>query len=69
MKFEWNDWRCLFTIINAILIICFNLSIVWLTLTIALLGVAKDITEDKKVNGLLMHSCSVVLSLYILFTI
>ena len=61
---EYNDIRCFITIINVILIMLFGLSIAWFGLTIALIGMIKDITIDRKVNGLLMHFSNVILNLY-----
>lgn len=63
-KFEWNDLRCIATIINVVLIMIFGLSIAWFGLGIALVGIVKDLTSDRKISGLLMHFSSVVLNLY-----
>lgn len=66
-QFEWNDLRCLAMIINVILIMCFGLSISWLGLGIAVVGIVKDLTTDRHLNGLLMHLASVALNVYFLF--
>ena len=63
-EFEWNDLRAFITVINVILIMIYGLSISWFGLTIALIGMIKDITTDKKWNGLIMHLSNVVLNLY-----
>lgn len=63
-KFEWNDLRAFITVVNVILIMIYGLSISWFGLSVALLGVIKDITIDKKWNGLIMHLANVVLNLY-----
>lgn len=65
-KFEWNDLRCFITIINVILIMIYGLSISWFGLTIAIIGIIKDLTIDRHINGLLMHISSVVLNIYFL---
>lgn len=65
-KFEWNDLRCLITIINVVLIMIFGLSIAWFGLAVALIGVIKDLTIDRHINGLLMHLASVALNAYFL---
>lgn len=65
-KFEWNDLRCLITIINVILIMIFGLSIAWFGLAVAFIGVIKDLTIDRHINGLLMHLASVALNTYFL---
>lgn len=65
-RFEWNDLRCAITILNVALIMIFGLSIAWFGLAIAFFGMVKDITTDRKINGLLMHFSSVVLNVYFL---
>lgn len=65
-KFEWNDLRCFATVVNVILIMIYGLSIAWFGLGIALVGIIKDLTTDRHVNGLLMHLSSVVLNIYFL---
>lgn len=65
-KFEWNDLRCFITIINVILIMIYGLSIAWFGLAIALVGVIKDLTTDRRINGLLMHLANVALNVYFL---
>ena len=65
-KFEWNDLRCFVTIINVILIMVYGLSIAWFGLIVAFVGVIKDLTVDRKINGLLMHVANVALNVYFL---
>jgi uncharacterized membrane protein (DUF373 family) len=65
-KFEWNDLRCGITILNVTLIMIFGLSIAWFGLAVAVFGVVKDLTSDRRINGLLMHFSSVVLNIYFL---
>ncbi len=65
-KFEWNDLRCFVTVINVMLIMIYGLSIAWFGLFIAVVGIIKDLTTDRKINGLLMHFSSVVLNIYFL---
>lgn len=65
-KFEWNDLRCFATVVNVILIMIYGLSIAWFGLGIAIVGIVKDLTTDRHVNGLLMHISSVVLNVYFL---
>ena len=65
-SFEWNDLRCVAMVINVILIMCFGLSISWLGLGIALVGIVRDLTTDRRVSGLIMHVSSAVLNLYFL---
>ena len=65
-KFEYNDLRCLITVINVILIMIFGLSIAWFGLAVALIGVIKDLAVDRHINGLVMHLSSVALNVYFL---
>ena len=65
-KFEWNDLRCFITVINVILIMIYGLSIAWFGLAVALIGVIKDLTTDRRINGLLMHLSNVALNIYFL---
>lgn len=65
--FEWNDLRCMISIINVILIMVYGLSIAWFGLVVALVGVIKDLTTDRHVNSLLMHLSSVALNVYFLY--
>ena len=63
-KFEWNDLRCFITLINVILIMIYGFSIAWFGLAVAALGIVKDLTTDRRVNGLLMHVSNLILNLY-----
>lgn len=65
-KFEWNDLRCFVTVINVILIMIYGLSIAWFGLAVAVIGIIKDLTTDRKINGLLMHIANAVLNVYFL---
>jgi hypothetical protein len=65
-KFEWNDLRCFITVINVILIMIYGLSIAWFGLTVAFVGIIKDLTTDRRINGLLMHLSNVALNIYFL---
>lgn len=65
-KFEWNDLRCFITVVNVILIMIYGLSIAWFGLAVALVGVIKDLTTDRRINGLLMHLSNVALNIYFL---
>ena len=66
MKLEWNDLRCILTLINAILIIFYDKSIAWFGIFIAFLGIMKDITLDRKINGVVMHFTTLLLNIYFL---
>ena len=63
-KFEWNDLRCFITLINVILIMIYGFSIAWFGLAVAALGIVKDLTTDRRINGLLMHVSNLILNLY-----
>ena len=65
-KFEWNDLRCFITVINVILIMIYGLSISWFGLGVAVIGIVKDFTTDRRINGLIMHFANVLLNIYFL---
>lgn len=65
-KLEYNDLRAGITFINVVLIMIFGLSISWFGLAVALIGVIKDLTKDRRINGLLMHLSNVILNIYFL---
>ncbi len=65
-KFEWNDLRCFITVINVVLVMIYGLSISWFGLAVAFIGIIKDLTTDRKINGLLMHISSLALNIYFL---
>lgn len=65
-KFEWNDLRAFITVINVILIMVYGLSIAWFGLGIAVIGIIKDLTVDRRINGLIMHLANVALNVYFL---
>lgn len=65
-KFEWNDLRCFITVINVILVMIYGLSISWFGLAVAVVGIIKDLTTDRRINGLLMHVANMSLNTYFL---
>ena len=65
-EFEWNDLRAFATVVNVILIMHYGLTISWLGLGIAAIGLIKDLTVDKKINGMLMHTANIILNVYFL---
>lgn len=65
-KFEWNDLRCFITVINVILIMIYGLSIAWFGLVVAVVGIVKDLTVDRHINGLLMHIANAALNIFFL---
>ncbi len=65
-RFEINDLRAVIQVVNVILIIIFGLSISWFGLTLAVLGLIKDIIIDRKINGSVMHISGIVLNTYFL---
>lgn len=65
-KFEWNDLRCFITVVNVILIMIYGLSIAWFGLAVAVVGIVKDLTVDRHVNGLVMHIANATLNIFFL---
>jgi len=65
-RFDWNDIRGPLTILNVILIICCGTSYAWLGLTVAVLGLIKDITKDKMISSAVMHFSNIMLNVFFL---
>ena len=65
-KFEWQDLRCFVTVVNVILIMVYGLSIAWFGLIVAIVGIIRDFTTDRKINSIVMHTANVVLNMYFL---
>ena len=65
-KFEWNDIRAIITLVNVILVMHFGLSIAWFGLAVACIGLIKDITIDKRINGTIMHGATALLNVHFL---
>lgn len=63
-QFEWNDLRAFITVINVVLIMIYGLSIAWFGLAVASFGLVKDVTVDKKINSVIMHSANVALNIF-----
>jgi len=63
-QFEWNDIRAFITLINVILVMTFGISIAWFGLAVSLIGLIKDITIDKRINGTVMHTANAILNIY-----
>lgn len=66
-KFEWNDLRALLQIVNVMLIVFagFNIGAIF-GLVIGGLGLLKDLTIDRHINGIVLHLASIALNIYIL---
>ena len=64
--FDWNDLRCFATVVNVVLIMVYGLSIAWFGLGVAVVGIIKDLTTDRRISGLIMHLSNVVLNIYFL---
>jgi MFS superfamily sulfate permease-like transporter len=67
-KFEWNDLRALLQIVNVALIVFWSFDVgAIFGLCVASLGLIKDFTTDRHINGIVMHLASIVLNVFILF--
>lgn len=63
--FDYNDIRCLLTLINVIMIIIFGLSVAWIGLAIAIFGTVRDmVCEERKINSTIQHLTMIVLNIY-----
>ena len=67
-KFEMNDLRALLQLINvALIVFCgFNVGAIF-GLCVASLGLIKDLTTDRHINGIAMHFAGIILNVFILF--
>ena len=65
-KWEWNDFRCLLTVINVMLIMTIGFEVAWFGLAISVLGFVKDMTmaKDRRVNSTIMHLSTIILNGY-----
>lgn len=63
-QFEWNDLRTLITVINVLLIMRYGLSIAWFGLTVAILGMVKELTGNRHINCLISYIATIVLNVY-----
>lgn len=69
-KFEMNDLRALLQIINVVLIVFVGFDVgATFGLIIASLGLIKDFAIDRHINGIVMHSASICLNVFILWFI
>ena len=63
--FDYNDIRCLLTLVNVILVITFGLSVAWIGLAIAVFGTIRDmVCEERKINSTIQHLTMIVLNVY-----
>ena len=65
-KLEWNDFRCLLTVVNVMLIMTIGFEVAWFGLAISVLGFVKDMTmkNDRRVNSTVMHLSTIILNGY-----
>lgn len=63
--FDYNDVRCVLTLINVILIMIFGLSVAYFGLALAIFGTIRDFTiEDRRLNSTVMHATNILLNCY-----
>jgi MFS superfamily sulfate permease-like transporter len=69
-RFEMNDLRALLQLINVALIVFagFDVGAIF-GLCVASLGLIKDFTTDRHINGIVMHLASIILNCFILFIV
>lgn len=65
-KFDWGDLRAVITVVNVVLIMIYGLSIAWFGLAVAVVGLIKDFTTDRKFNGIIMHLANIALNIFFL---
>ena len=66
-KFEWNDLRCVLTVINVLLIMTIGFQVAWFGLTISILGFVRDMVGERRVSGTIMHLSTIVLNGYFVY--
>ena len=59
-KFEINDLRCILTLLNIFLILKFDIRWGLLGVLLAGFGVVKDLTTDKRISSIIMHSANLI---------
>ena len=63
--FDYNDIRCIITLVNVILIMTFGLSVSYIGLAIAIFGTIRDfVIEDRRINSTIMHATNILLNCY-----
>lgn len=65
-RFEWNDLRAFIQVLNVILIMMFGLQVSWFGLAIALFGLAKDMSQHRHINDIVLHLSGIALNIYFL---
>ena len=66
-RYETNDLRALTMIINLLLVITIGLTSSWFGLSLAVLGIIKDIKNPHRhINDFLMHGASLLMNVYFL---
>lgn len=66
-RFEWNDLRCLLTVVNVLLIMTIGFEVAWFGLTISVLGFVRDMISERRVSGTIMHLSTMVLNGYFVY--
>lgn len=60
-KQKINNIRCILTIINFALVLCFGRSFAWIGLGVAAFGLLKDIVTERNMNEIIMHGTNTLL--------
>lgn len=67
MKIEWNDIRCILTVLNVICVLLFGKAFVIIGLVVALFGIIKDIITNEHINAYIMHGANVLMYMCMMF--
>lgn len=67
MKLEWNDLRCLLTVINVTCVFLFGGAFAIIGAAVAAFGLVKDFMTDKRINGFVMHGVNLLMYLCMIF--
>ena len=66
-KFEHDDLRAFLTVLNVVLIMSFGVSVAYIGLGIALIGILKDFKGNRRINSFIIHISNAILYSYFIF--
>ena len=65
-KFDLNDIRAGFTVLNVVLVILFGWAGCLLGFCIAFIGIIRDFVKKKKINSYVIHVSNCILNIYLM---
>ena len=68
--FDFNDVRCMLTLINFVCLIIFGTTVAYFGLILAVFGLVRDLTiADRRLNSTVLHFTNILINLYFLLNI